>query len=146
MDEMRSIENVVRAILREAGLKLGTPGRAAFAARVRELAGDDPLVMPLVDPLLTVLATMLTALARLTKQVMDLVKKETVCRRLMSVPGVGPSPRSPSGRRSTGRIGSSARATSAPISAYTGALSVGRDRHPGQDQPLRRRTRSHRAL
>lgn len=33
---------------------------------------------------------MLAALARLTKQVMDLVKKETVCRRLMSVPGVGP--------------------------------------------------------
>lgn len=90
LNEMRSIENVARAILREAGLKLGTPGRAAFAARVRELAGDDPQVMPLVDPLLTVLATMLTALARLTKQVMDLVKKETVCRRLMSVPGVGP--------------------------------------------------------
>ncbi|MFG1365988.1 IS110 family RNA-guided transposase [Xanthobacter versatilis] len=90
LNEMRSIENVVRAILREAGLKLGTPGRAAFAARVRELAGGDPLVIPLVDPLLTVLAAMLTALARLTKQVMDLVKTEAVCRRLMSVPGVGP--------------------------------------------------------
>lgn len=90
LNEMRSIENVVRAILREAGLKLGTPGRAAFADRVRELADGDPLVMPLVEPLLTVLAAMLTALARLTKQVMDLVKKEAVCRRLMSVPGVGP--------------------------------------------------------
>lgn len=90
LNEMRSIENVVRAILREAGLKLGTPGRAAFADRVHKLAGDDPLVMPLVEPLLSVLAAMLTALARLTKQVMDLVKKETVCRRLMSVPGVGP--------------------------------------------------------
>jgi transposase len=90
LNEMRSIENVVRAILREAGLKLGTPGRAAFAARVRELASNDPQVTPLVNPLLTVLAAMLTALARLTRQVMDLVKKETVCRRLMSVPGVGP--------------------------------------------------------
>jgi transposase len=90
LNEMRSIENVVRAILREAGLKLGTPGRPAFAGRVRELAGDDSLVMQLVEPLLSVLAAMLTALARLTKQVMHLVKKETVCRRLMSVPGVGP--------------------------------------------------------
>lgn len=90
LNEMRSIENVARAILREAGLKLGTPGRAVFAARVRELASDDPQVMPLVDPLLMVLTAMLTALARLTKQVMDLVKKEAVCRRLMSVPGVGP--------------------------------------------------------
>jgi len=32
LNEMRTIENVVRAILREAGLKVGTPSRAAFAA------------------------------------------------------------------------------------------------------------------
>ncbi len=36
LHEMRSIENVVRAILRD-GIKLGTPSRAAFADRVREL-------------------------------------------------------------------------------------------------------------
>lgn len=35
LNEMRTIENVVRAIPREGGLKLGTPGRARFAARVR---------------------------------------------------------------------------------------------------------------
>lgn len=38
LNEMRTIENVVRAILREAGLKVGTPSRAAFDGRVRELA------------------------------------------------------------------------------------------------------------
>jgi transposase len=37
LNEMRSIENVVRAILREAGIKLGMPSRATFAERVREL-------------------------------------------------------------------------------------------------------------
>ncbi|MFD2052299.1 IS110 family transposase [Mesorhizobium calcicola] len=90
LNEMRAIENVVRAILREAGIKLGTPSRTAFAGRVRELAGTDPVVMPLVEPLLTILATMLGAFARLTKQVLGLVRQEEVCRRLMSVPGVGP--------------------------------------------------------
>jgi len=90
LNEMRSIENVVRAILREAGLKLGTPGRAKFAARVRELAGEDPQVMALAEPLLSVLATMLKELARLTRHVLDIVRGETTCRRLMSVPGVGP--------------------------------------------------------
>ena len=90
LNEMRSMENVVRALLREAGFKLGTPGRAAFAGRVRELAGDDPAVAPIVEPLLSVLATMLAQLARLTKQVLDIVRQEKVCRRLMSVPGVGP--------------------------------------------------------
>ena len=90
LNEMRAIENVVRAVLREAGLKLGLPGRAAFAGRVRELAGDDRAVMPIVAPLLAILATMLAELARLTKQVLELARGEEVCRRLMSVPGVGP--------------------------------------------------------
>ena len=86
LNEMRAIENVVRAVLREAGLKLGTPGRAAFAGRVRELAGDDRAVMPILAPLLAIRAE----LARLTKQVLELARGEKVCRRLMSVPGVGP--------------------------------------------------------
>jgi len=90
LNEMRSIENVVRAVLRESGIKLGTPSRAGFVGRVRELAGDDAQVMPLVGPLLTILATMLDQFARLTKQVLDIVRREEVCRRLMSVPGVGP--------------------------------------------------------
>jgi transposase len=90
LNEMRSIENVVRAVLREAGLKLGTPGRPAFGGRVRELTEGDAQVTTLVEPLLAILATMLDQLARLTKQVQDIVRQEVVCRRLMSVPGVGP--------------------------------------------------------
>lgn len=90
LNEMRTIENVVRAILREVGLKLGVPSRTAFAERVQELAGNSPEVMPLVAPLLSILATMLRQLARLTKQVLDIARNEEVCRRLMGVPGVGP--------------------------------------------------------
>ena len=90
LHEMRAIENVVRAILREAGLKLGTPTRAAFAGRVRELAEGDLLVMRLVQPLLAVLAGMIAQLDVLTRQVLAIVREEGVCRRLMSVPGVGP--------------------------------------------------------
>src|SRR3954464_11615119 len=67
LNERRAIENVVRAVLREAGFKLGRPS-SAFGGRVRELAGDDPTVRPIVEPLLAVLATMLEQLARLTKQ------------------------------------------------------------------------------
>ncbi|MFY9628960.1 MAG: IS110 family transposase [Methylocystis sp.] len=90
LNEMRSIENVVRAILREAGIKLGTPSRTDFVERVRELAGGDSEVTPLVEPLLAILVTMLRELARLTKRVLDVVRKEEVCRHLMGVPGVGP--------------------------------------------------------
>ena len=90
LNEMRTIENVVRALLREVGIKLGTPSRKAFAVRVRELAGDDPTVMPLVEPLLSILATMLEQLAHLTKRVLDITRQDDVCRQLMSTPGVGP--------------------------------------------------------
>lgn len=90
LNEMRTIENVVRAILREAGIKLGTPGRAAFGHRVRELVGADTVIMALVEPLLAIVATMLREFGRLTKQVLNIARKEQICRRLMSVPGVGP--------------------------------------------------------
>jgi len=46
--------------------------------------------MAMADPLLAILETMLKEFTRLTKQVLDIVRKEEVCRRLMSVPGVGP--------------------------------------------------------
>lgn len=59
LNEMRTIEKVVRSILREAGLKLGRLSRAAFADRVRELIGADNIVMALVEPLLAIVATML---------------------------------------------------------------------------------------
>lgn len=90
LNEMRSIENVVRAILREAGVKLGLPSRSAFAGRVRELTGADAEVMAMVEPLLAILGVMLREFARLTKQVLDIVRNEEVCRRLKSGPGVGP--------------------------------------------------------
>lgn len=90
LNQMRSIENVVRAILREAGLKLGTPSRALFDPKVRELAAGDKELMPLIEPMLAILTTMLRELDRLTQQVLAIVRQEKTCRRLMSAPGVGP--------------------------------------------------------
>lgn len=63
LNGIRSLDNVVRAVLREAGIKLGRPARARFAARVRELAGADPLVMAIAGPLLDVLEEMQKQLA-----------------------------------------------------------------------------------
>lgn len=90
LNKLRDIENGVRALLREAGIKLGTPGRTQFAARVRELAASDAVLAALAEPLLTITETMTGELARLTRQVLEIVRDEPVCRRLMTVPGVGP--------------------------------------------------------
>ena len=86
LNQMRSIENVARAISREGGIKLGTPSRKDFAPRVREMAGNEPELMAMVEPLLVVLATMLEQLARLTRQVLDIVREEKACRLLMTSP------------------------------------------------------------
>ena len=90
LNKLRDLENGVRAALRESGLKLGTPGRQRFAERVRVLVADDPVLIALVEPLLSIITTMTRELARLTKRVLAIVRDEPICRRLMRVPGVGP--------------------------------------------------------
>jgi transposase len=44
LNKRRDVENGIRALLREVGLKVGTPSRKDFPARVRELAADDPVL------------------------------------------------------------------------------------------------------
>jgi transposase len=90
LNKLRDVENGLRALLREAGLKLGTPARKELAARVRELTAADPVLSALAEPLLTIIAAMTCELAQLTRRVLDIARAEPVCRRLMGVPGVGP--------------------------------------------------------
>jgi transposase len=90
LEGMRTIENVVRAILRETGLKMGTPARKDFIARARELTGEEKSLAMMLEPLLSVLAAMQREFTTLTKRVLVIVRDEPVCRRLMSAPGVGP--------------------------------------------------------
>jgi transposase len=84
------IQNAVRALLREAGVKLGRPSAASFTAKVRESASSDEALMAAVEPLLAVLTAMEQQLGRLTKMVMLICKNDATCRRLRTVPGVGP--------------------------------------------------------
>jgi transposase len=90
LNKMRDVENGLRALLREAGLKLGRPARKELAARVRELTAGDPVLSAVAEPLLAVVEVMSRELARLTRQILAVVRDEPVCRRLMGVPGVGP--------------------------------------------------------
>ena len=56
LNKVRDVENGLRALLREAGLKLGTPARKELAVRVRELTAADPVLSALAEPLLTIIA------------------------------------------------------------------------------------------
>ena len=59
LNKRRDVENGVRALLREAGLKVGTPSRKDFAARVCKLATDNPVLSRLAESLLAVIEVMI---------------------------------------------------------------------------------------
>ena len=87
--KLLDLENEIRGFLRNLGYDLGIVTARDFERRVRELAGDTEL-MVVVDPLLTVRRTLREGFAELDDLLVQLAREDTVCRRLMTVPGVGP--------------------------------------------------------
>ncbi len=85
-----AIDNDLRGTLRNFGLKVGMVGASKFEARVRELLADLPDLTGLVEPLLIVRRTLREQIGILHGRLLAIVRKDQVCRRLMTVPGVGP--------------------------------------------------------
>jgi transposase len=83
------IENDLRGQLRNFGLKVGMVGAAAFEQRVRDLVIDLPFVAAVVIPLLDARSAMRLQLAKLHKTLLEVVRSDPICRRLMTAPGVG---------------------------------------------------------
>jgi transposase len=85
-----AIDNDLRATLRNFGLKVGMVGRAKFEARITELVEDLPDLVVLVEPLLIVRRVLREQVGILHRRLLAIVRDDDVCRRLMTVPGVGP--------------------------------------------------------
>jgi transposase len=85
-----AIENDLRATLRNFGLKVGMVGTVKFEARIKELVENLPDVAVLVEPLLIVRQVLREQVALLHRRLLAVVRDDDVCRRLMTVPGVGP--------------------------------------------------------
>jgi transposase len=87
--KMLDVEFDLRGTLRNFGLKVGVIGKAGFEARIRELVEGLPRLAAIVEPLLTIRRVMRQEFARLHKMLLDVVRQDPVCRRLMTAPGVG---------------------------------------------------------
>jgi len=85
-----AIENDLRATLRNFGLKVGVVGTVKFEARIKELVEGAPDLAVLVEPLLIVRQVLREQLSILHRRLLAIVRDDDVCRRLMTVPGVGP--------------------------------------------------------
>jgi transposase len=84
-----AIENDLRATLRNFGLKVGMVGTVKFEGRIKELVENVPDVAVLVEPLLVVRRVLREQLGILHRRLLATVRDDDVCRRLMTVPGVG---------------------------------------------------------
>src|SRR6266540_3219440 len=85
-----AIENDLRATLRNFGLKVGMVGTVKFEARIKELVENLPDLAILVEPLLVVRRVLREQITVLHRRLLAIVRDDDVCRRLMTVPGVGP--------------------------------------------------------
>ena len=85
-----AIENDLRATLRNFGLKVGIAGKVKFEGRIQELVEDLPDLAVLVEPLLIVRRVLREQIGILHRRLLVIVRDDDVCRRLMTVPGVGP--------------------------------------------------------
>lgn len=90
LKQLCDAEGNIRGTLRNFGLKVGQVSRGRFEARIRELVDDRAALASMVEPMLRARAELLAAFNQLHKMVLDAVRADPVCRRLMTVPGVGP--------------------------------------------------------
>jgi transposase len=85
-----AIENDLRGTLRNFGLKVGVVGAAKFEARIKELVESLPDLALLIEPLLVVRRALREQFIILHRRVLAIVRDDEVCRRLMTIPGIGP--------------------------------------------------------
>ena len=89
LGKLLDLELSIRGILRGFGLKLGETTKSRFAGRVRELAAGQAMLEAVVEPMLRAREALRTEAAALHRRMLAVVREHEVCRRLMTVPGVG---------------------------------------------------------
>jgi transposase len=99
-------ENEIRDTLRDFDLKVGKVSWGRFAGRVTALAESvDPLIGELVLRLLAICGTQLVEYRRMHLLVIKAMATDPICRRLMTIPGVGPVAAGMGSSRSTPSYG-----------------------------------------
>ena len=83
------VELSIRGILRGFGLKVGVVSKGRFALRIRELIDGQAMLERAIEPMLRAREALRAEYHALHREVLAIVRQDTTCRRLMTVPGVG---------------------------------------------------------
>ncbi|WP_119681550.1 IS110 family RNA-guided transposase [Indioceanicola profundi] len=87
--KLRDVEFSIRGLLRGFGLKVGEVSKGRFERRVRELVAGHEMLEAVTGSMLTARAGLQTEFMALHRRVLAAVRADAICRRLMTVPGVG---------------------------------------------------------
>jgi transposase len=90
LGKLRDIELGIRGLLRGFGLKVGKISKGKYEKRIRELVTGHPMLEPIAAAMLQARASLRAEYGKLHRMLLAIVRDDAVCRRLMSVPGVGP--------------------------------------------------------
>ena len=85
-----AVENDIRGLLRNFGLKVGVVGLIKFEERIVELVEGLPDLAEIMASLLEARRTLREQVGKLHQRLLSIVREDDTCRRLMTIPGVGP--------------------------------------------------------
>jgi transposase len=89
VDQRMNIENQIRGTLKVFGIKVRKMKTRQFDLHVRDLLSNDAELAGYVSPLLDALQNLRDQSAKLERVLIGKAKADPVCRRLMTIPGVG---------------------------------------------------------
>jgi transposase len=87
--KMRDVELSLRGLLRGFGLKVGEISKGQFAARIRMLVSGHGMLERIAEAMLQARDALRTEFGKLHRAMLSIARGDEVCRRLMTVPGVG---------------------------------------------------------
>ena len=90
LTRLGDVELSIRGILRGFGLKVGKVSCKGFEPRIRELVAGQATLEQIADAMLAARTALRVEFNKLHRAVLAIVREDVVCRRLMTVPGVGP--------------------------------------------------------
>lgn len=85
----KDIQNHVRSMLAEIGLRFPRAVGRAFTSRIRDLTEDIPALRSVTDHILAVYDNVVAEEAKLDRKLRELARSDETVRRFMTVPGIG---------------------------------------------------------
>lgn len=87
--KLLDVEADLRGVLKNFGIRLGKVTPRNFEEHVRELASFDEFIAAVIEPVLIARKSMREQYDRLHCMLLDIARQDEVCKRLMTMPGVG---------------------------------------------------------